>query len=254
MLKAIVFDMGGTLLHFAPPGSASWRELETPGIRSLYRYLHQQGHALTAQEDEFVEVMFKRLGEGWAQATSGQANLSMHEWIAAVAANRDLRLDDAKLRSAAYHYAQPLRATVRAADGAVALLAALHGRGLRLGLVSNTIWPGEFHLEDLAALGLLPYFGHTLFSGDLGIWKPQPDIFQHMLAALDTSPAETLFVGDNPLEDIQGAQRVGMRAVWVRNTEFPLGQVQPDAIVDALSELLDVVSSLQASSLNSSIQ
>ena len=59
--------------------------------------------------------------------------------------------------------------------------------------------------------------------------------------ALGATPAETVFVGDSPREDILGAQRVGMRAVWVRSREFPLGDVQPDGIIEALPELLPIL-------------
>lgn len=242
MLKAIIFDMGGTLLHFAPPGSTSWRELETPGIRHLYQYLVDQGQPIAAHEDAFVETMFARLAEGWAQATHGQHSLNASAWIAAGAAEHALVLDQDVLRQAARVFAKPLQASVRAAPGAVSVLTALQTRGLKLGLISNTIWPAELHLEDLQALGLLRYFAHTLFSGDFGVWKPQPAIFQHMLEALGVSASEAMFVGDSPLEDIRGAQGVGIRAVWLRNGEFPLGDVEPDIIIHELSELSAIAS------------
>ena len=50
-----------------------------------------------------------------------------------------------------------------------------------------------------------------------------------------------MFVGDSPQEDILGAQAVGMQAVWVRSPEFPLGDVQPDAIIDDHSALLEAL-------------
>lgn len=237
-MKAVIFDMGGTLLHYAPPGSAPWRDLETPGIRSLYRYLREQGHAIATHEDEFIETMFGRLADGWEQATGGHLNLSARDWIRAGVADHALTLDDASLQAAAHRFAQPLRANVRAANNAKQVLAALRERGLRIGLISNTIWPAELHLQDLDATGLLQYLDYTLFSGEYGMWKPQPGIFQHMLSVLGVAPNEALFVGDSPQEDIRGAQQVGMRAVWVRNTEFLLNDVQPDAIIDELGELL----------------
>ena len=60
MLRAVIFDMGGTLLRFMRPGAGTWRELESPGIRSLYRYLIDQGHPIASHEDDFVEAMFER--------------------------------------------------------------------------------------------------------------------------------------------------------------------------------------------------
>ncbi|MBK9713730.1 MAG: HAD family hydrolase [Kouleothrix sp.] len=241
MIRAVIFDMGGTLMRFVRPGNGTWRELEDPGIRGIYRYLIEQGHPIGSQEDAFVEAMFARLAAGWEQATGGQINLRAVDWIAAGAAEHSLTLDEAALIEAARMYARPMRAGVSATPGAAATLAALHERGHRIGLISNTIWPAELHLEDLEEIGLLHYIERPIFSGELGIWKPSPQIFQHALDVLGATPAETVFVGDSPREDILGAQRVGMRAVWVRSREFPLGDVQPDGIIEALPELLPIL-------------
>jgi putative hydrolase of the HAD superfamily len=241
MIRAVIFDMGDTLMQFARPGGGTWREFEEPGIRGVYQYLVEQGHPLTALEDEFVEVMFARLAEGWEQATGGQVNLRAYDWLAQGAAHHALAPDEATLAEAVRQYARPMREDVRAKPGAVELLETLRARGYRVGLISNTIWPGELHLEDLAAIGVLPFLEHTIFSGDLGIWKPNPAIFEHMLSALEVAPAEAVFVGDSPRDDIAGAQRVGMRGVWVGSREFPLGDVRPDATIGHLSELLPLV-------------
>jgi putative hydrolase of the HAD superfamily len=241
MTRAVIFDMGGTLMRFVRPGNGSWRELETPGIRGVYRYLVDQGHPISAHEDDFIEAMFARLAEGWEQATGGHINLRAIDWIAAGAADHALTLDELALREAAHRYAQPMRDGLTAMPGAVETLAALREQGYRIGLVSNTIWPAELHLEDLAQIGVLPYLEHLDFSGELGFWKPNPRIFQHTLDALGVAAEEAVFVGDNPREDILGAQRVGMRAVWKRSTEFPLGDVQPDATIESLPELLPIL-------------
>lgn len=233
--------MGGTLLRFARPGNGTWREFEHRGIRGIYRFLVEQGHPITSQEDAFVEAMFKRLAEGWEQSTGGHISLRAVDWIAAGAIDHELTLDEQALLSAAYHYALPLREGLIVMPGAIETLAALRNHGYRIGLISNTIWPAEFHLEDLAETGVLPYLEHTIFSGDYGVWKPSPQIFRHAMEALAVAPEEAVFVGDSPREDIRGAQEAGMRAVWQRSREFPLQDEQPDAVIDALPELLDVL-------------
>jgi putative hydrolase of the HAD superfamily len=239
--RAVIFDMGGTLMRFVRPGSGSWREFEAPGIRGIYRYLVEQGHPITAHEDDFVEAMFARLAEGWDQSTGGHINLRAIEWIAAGAAHHALTLDEAALLEAVRRYARPIREGLGATPGAVATLAALREQGCRIGLISNTIWPAELHLEDLEQIGVLPYLEHLTFSGDTGMWKPNPRVFHHALAALEAAPEQAVFVGDSPHDDILGAQSAGMRAVWVRNAEFPLGNAQPDAIIETLPELLPLL-------------
>jgi putative hydrolase of the HAD superfamily len=237
----VIFDMGGTLLRFVRPGSGSWRELEDPGIRGIYGYLVEQGHPIGSHEDDFVEAMFKRLADGWEQSTGGHINLRAVDWIAAGVADHALTLNEAALLEAARRYARPMRQGVSATPGAAATLATLRERGYRIGLISNTIWPAELHLEDLEEIGVLPYIEHLAFSGELGIWKPGPQIFQHVLDALGTTAHESVFVGDSPREDIRGAQAIGMRAVWMRSPEFPLGDVLPEATIETLPELLPLL-------------
>jgi len=241
MIKAVIFDMGGTLMRFVRPGSGSWREFETPGIRGMYRYLIEQGHPIASHEDDFVEAMFARLAEGWQQSTGGHISLRAVDWIAAGAADHALTLDEAALTAAARRYALPIRADLVAAEGAARTLAALRDAGYRIGLISNTIWPAEIHMEDLAEIGLLQYLEHLIFSGEIGIWKPSRQIFQHALDALDVAPDQAVFVGDSPHEDIVGAHAAGMRAIWIRSSEFPLGDVQPDASIATLPELLPIL-------------
>ncbi|MCS6839858.1 MAG: HAD family hydrolase, partial [Roseiflexus sp.] len=145
MIRAVVFDMGGTLLKYPRPGNGTWREFEERGIRGLYRYLVAQGHPIAAEEEAFVARMFERLAQGWEQATGGRINLRAIDWIAAGAADHDLELSDGALIEAVHHYARPLRDGVTAMPGAAEALAELRARGVRVGLISNTIWPGDLH-------------------------------------------------------------------------------------------------------------
>lgn len=240
MIRAAIFDMGNTLMRFARSGDGSWRAFEAPGIRSIYQYLVEQGHPIQSHEDDFVEAMFARLVEGWEQSTGGHISMRAADWISAVATEHALTLDEAALLEAIRRYARPMREGIAASAGAAATLAELRARGYRVGLISNTIWPAEMHLEDLEEIGVLPHIEQLIFSGDLGVWKPSPQIFLHMLELLGVPADEAVFVGDNPREDILGAQGVGVRAVWMRGG-FPLGDVRPDATIEALPELLPIL-------------
>lgn len=91
-----------------------------------------------------------------------------------------------------------------------ATLAALRGRGLRLGVVSN--W--DTRLPDvLDRLGLAPYFDALAYSSEIGAEKPDRRIFEAALRRLGATAAEALHVGDGRLEDVEGAQAVGMHAL-----------------------------------------
>lgn len=97
-----------------------------------------------------------------------------------------------------------------------ATLAELSRRGYALGVITNRLWGGKPFLEDLHTIGLLNYFDlkHISISGELGIRKPNPQIFWHTLNALQVTPQETAMIGDSLSADILGAQPLGIFAVW----------------------------------------
>lgn len=99
---------------------------------------------------------------------------------------------------------------------ALSTLAELRQRGFLLGIVTNRLWGGQPFYEDLETVGLLQYFDrdHIAISGDLGIRKPNPEIFAYALRALQVSPQETAMIGDSLSADILGAQPLGMFTIW----------------------------------------
>jgi putative hydrolase of the HAD superfamily len=83
-----------------------------------------------------------------------------------------------------------------------------------------------------------------VFSADAGAWKPHRDIFEMELTALALKPEEAIFVGDSLYFDVWGAQQAGLRGVWIEQKVrwLPDGlEVTPDAIIQNLPELLDVI-------------
>ncbi|MBV9691931.1 MAG: HAD family hydrolase [Ktedonobacteraceae bacterium] len=95
-------------------------------------------------------------------------------------------------------------------------LETLRARGFLLGIVSNRNWGGELFQQDLQILGFFEYFDPSCIaiSADLGIRKPNPDIFLRVLNALDVAPHEAVMVGDSLRADVAGAKKLGMFTVW----------------------------------------
>jgi putative hydrolase of the HAD superfamily len=92
------------------------------------------------------------------------------------------------------------------------VLRALHATGLKIGLISNTqrsltTFQTHFALEGL--------FHVTLSSFDHGYMKPHPSIFESALQRAKVTPNEAVMVGDSVPADVEGARRLGMRAVLV---------------------------------------
>jgi HAD superfamily hydrolase (TIGR01662 family) len=103
-------------------------------------------------------------------------------------------------------------------DDVAGTLARLHARGLRLGLISNTHRSLDAFQSHFALDG---FIGAAVSSSEHGYMKPHPSIFTTALQQLDTPPAEALMVGDSVGQDIDGALRIGMRAVLVHRGDGP---------------------------------
>jgi FMN phosphatase YigB (HAD superfamily) len=127
---------------------------------------------------------------------------------------------------------------------AVEVLAGIQHQGLYLALVSNMMLPGKLLKAKLREANLLGYFDDIVVSSDVGFIKPHPEIFRRALARSRLGADEVMFVGDTYQQDILGAKRVGMRAVWLnhrREPHDPLIDSPADFEIAALAELPRIV-------------
>lgn len=129
-------------------------------------------------------------------------------------------------------------------EEALHVLERLKAMGCRIGLVSNaSLLPHKLR-ADLDRLRIARLLDGSVFSSEIGVRKPDPRIFIHVLRQVEQPAARTAFVGDRLNDDIVGAQTVGMRTILTRQFrhEEP-GEIQPDAVVERLSEIPAVIAS-----------
>jgi HAD superfamily hydrolase (TIGR01549 family) len=119
----------------------------------------------------------------------------------------------------------------------ITALERLAGEGYRMGLVSNVTLLPHLMRADLESLGLARFFDRTTFSSETGVRKPDPRIFQAVLVPMGVDPREAAFVGDRLLDDVAGAQSLGMRAVQTLEFRQEEDEVRPDAVIRSLPEL-----------------
>ena len=95
----------------------------------------------------------------------------------------------------------------------------LHAAGVKIGLISNTQRSMTAFVSHFALDGL---FSVAISSFDHGYMKPHPSIFETALQQVAAQPHEAVMVGDSVAHDIEGALRLGMRAVLVaRSAHVP---------------------------------
>ena len=90
------------------------------------------------------------------------------------------------------------------------VLPVLVENGYKLAVISNR---GEPYAEVIEALGLAQFFAFSLAGGEIKAFKPAPEIFLHACTRLGVIPAEAAYVGDNYYADVVGARRAGLTPV-----------------------------------------
>jgi 2-haloalkanoic acid dehalogenase type II len=110
----------------------------------------------------------------------------------------------------------------------------------RAAVLTNGI--GDIQRGKIAAVALERWIPHATISGEVGAWKPQPEIFQHALAHMGCAPSEAVMVGDSYHHDITGAAALGIRTVWINRFGRPHPtELIPDAILPDLRQLPELL-------------
>ncbi len=152
-----------------------------------------------------------------------------------------LPLDVALAEACAERYTRCRADVLELAPGALDLVRTLRERGCRLGIVTNGF--AATHNEKVDRLGLRPYVDALFLADEMGMVKPDPEIFRHACRTLNSEPARTAMVGDRYDRDVVGAAQAGLFTVLIDVHAIPLpdGAVPPDAVVDSIGEVLAVL-------------
>ena len=221
VLEAVLFDWGDTLMDFQFDEELMDRAFRA-GLEALEREDLAPVDEIRAHFREHFEPLF------WVPGTVEE--IEYPGMIRDALAHFGVELSDEELarfleaEHAAWQPARVLGSTTHA------LLDSLREDGLKLGLVSNAFDPGWLLRRDLEQMGIEQRIDVAVFSSEVGVRKPHPEIFGRALAALEVAPERTLFVGDRLYEDVRGAGELGMttvQALWFRADEHPDGG-EPD--------------------------
>jgi putative hydrolase of the HAD superfamily len=221
--KAILFDLDDTLWPIAPVILQAeeilfaWLREHAPRVAERFTIdsLRQARLELLARQPEFHLDLGKlrRAGLHAAFAEAGEdadkVELAMLQYFAA--------------RNAVSPYDDVLPGLLRLKDRVL------------VGSISN----GN---ADLQTIGLSHHFKVSVAAHQLGVAKPDAAIFLEACRLLGVAPEDAVYVGDDVLLDVQGAQGAGLRAVWMNRTGSARHlehEVVPDAIVRDFDELLD---------------
>lgn len=244
VLKAVVFDYGHTLLDFKPAEEALEGCYE-----DVLALLREEAHGDPPSARSLVDGVSRRIE---ARIQQSYLDLSLEELdivqlFEEALGGLGLDLPRGLTRRIAVLEHRAMASTMIVPGENLKVLRDLRHRGLKTGLVSNAHFLPEMMREDIERLGVAKYIDDAVFSSEVRVRKPHPDIFRKVLDALGVEPTQAVFVGDRLVDDIGGAQALGMMTVLTRQyrQETPgTGTPVPDYVVDRLPDLLPVVDAL----------
>jgi putative hydrolase of the HAD superfamily len=230
-LTTVLFDLYGTTIdiHVDEDSPRLWEGLAAAlgetGVAVEPSEVRRRFHTLLHEEAErgreglLMEPVFRRL----------MASLSADEDVGRIGKLfRELSLKEVRLRP----YVEPL-------------FDRLHRSGVKLGIVSNT--EAVLTRFELDRYPILQTAHSIVLSSEVGLQKPDPQIFRLALDRIGGEPATTVFIGNDWTADVLGAQRVGLTAIYVNDQAVEDVRVTSGAsnVIEVAPTLAAIVSALR---------
>jgi putative hydrolase of the HAD superfamily len=233
VIEAVIFDWGGTLSIYVDVDMEDmWRMTA----------MHLASGSDASREDEIRDRLVAVEAEAWAGILVDQRSFTLAQLLARASEELHLDVAAAVIEEATQGHLDSWTPHIRHDPAAASVLAELKKRGLKVGLLSNTHWPRQFHEHFLARDGLVDYIDARLYTSEMTYSKPHASAFRAAMDAIEVAdPARAVFVGDRAYDDVFGAQQAGMRGVLRPHGMVPGYDVIPDAVIGPLPELLAVL-------------
>ena len=215
MIKVVLFDVGGTLIH------------AHPSVGGIYSKVAAR-HGVQAP----AEILNERFEQAWGPAKKLGSSIEKGWWRGLVQkVFEPYTIPDGET------FFDDLYDSFREPESweiypdVISTLDQLKEKGVRLAIASN--WDERLP-PLLDALDLARHFEKKFISFDVGVAKPDRRFFQRALDDMRSDPIETAHVGDDPEEDIKGAESAGIRAYLINRKRKPINS----RMISDLSEIL----------------
>lgn len=230
-IEAVLFDWGGTL--------TAWHDVdfhaESVALASAVR--------ATPTPDDDHHARARRLHAAgsviWGRSRDEQRSATVADLFAEAGLDHD-----PELLTAYYEFWEPHTLTDPAV---VPMFERLRAAGIKVGVLSNTIWPRAWHRGFFERDGVDHLIDGDVYTSEIPWTKPSPHAFRAAMDAVGaTDPARCVYVGDRLYDDVWGAQTAGMRAIHVPHSVIPADQIGhsegiPDAVVTSIGDVAAVV-------------
>ncbi|MBU2703718.1 putative hydrolase of the HAD superfamily [Sporomusaceae bacterium BoRhaA] len=231
MIKAILFDIDGTMIDNY--------DAENKALYQIHRKHQLNGMPV----DAFIEEWHKQSEHHFERYLAGELDFDTQRIlrVQAVFDKFGQNIPKNEVEPLFQEYLAEYESNWCLYNDVMSCLESL--RGYLLGVVSN----GDLAQQQrkLNNTGIINEFLSILISGDFGIAKPQPAIFEACLTQLGVSKEEAIYVGDSVEKDMVGAMNAGIRGILIDRGDHQRSLL-PDqvSVVNSLDEVKDVISRL----------
>lgn len=250
MVKAVIFDMGGTLEDVIHTD-----EYKVPCGEKILAYLKKNDISIPMSAGDFMDKLSAKNKEYRKWGLETRREISPYElwsqWYM-----DGFSYNDARLRVIAENLADIWERTYYHRElrpDAKPMLQGLKDQGIRMGVISNTASQTQV-IEILHEYNIRHYFDSVYLSSLSGFRKPHPELFYAASASLDVKPGESIYVGDTISRDVRGARGAGYFAVIRINSHLTalsdamtkIEEDDADYVIGNLQEIVGIVKKINA--------
>jgi HAD superfamily hydrolase (TIGR01549 family) len=239
--KAVIFDLGSTLIDYP---SSVWEELSRECMEAGRRMLVEE--KLSVPEGSEFGKMYESVRDDFRK----NAAETLVEWTVPQAVSKllgklDIPVYDGLVDRFFECYYKVLEDRLYVYDDTVSMLGKIKESIGTVGLISNTIFPEQTHLAEMARFGIDSFFDFKIFSCTFGLRKPHADIFLKAANLAGYAPQECVYIGDRYVEDIEGPNSVGMAAILREHPDREYPDPLPEGLrrigsLSGISEHIDI--------------
>jgi HAD superfamily hydrolase (TIGR01549 family) len=245
IIKAVLFDLGETLLTF---GKVDKARIYRQGAESTYNFLKSQGQPVGSFKYYYWRNLVLLRIKHWLSFITGR-DFDALALLKKSGTKKGIKLTEQQWQHLVWLWYEPLSKVAKAELKTKETLTALTKLGLKLGIVSNTFVNAGSLDKHLKQLGLLNFFPVRLYSYRFDFRKPDARIFKAAADRIGEMLENILFVGDQINMDIKAAMKIGMQAV-LKAAYTNTGKKTPDGVIkiNQLAELPAIIEKINAKS------
>ena len=251
-IRAVIFDLWGTLVK--DEGIDESKRflnklkkiyLSIKSINSVYNYLYKLSKKPSTKLNielpgriNFLSKFFKIIKIEYQESLKRQEQIELDKVFNRILNSFNINLDHNRLTELLGEYYKSWSNMTKLYDDVLPTVVYIYDKGIKLAVISNTIFEGKLHDSDLKRLGIFKYFDFTIYSSDVGVRKPDSKIFKVALEKLKVKPDGAIFIGDRLYDDIKGAKSVGMTAILKEKRTYKgEEEIIPDLVIKNISDL-----------------